>query len=116
MKARLPKQFQGGGGGDVNSMLRQAQKMQEDIKIVKEKLNNIEYTETVGGGMVTVTMTGEQIVKSVKISPEIVDKENIEDLEDLVAAGFNAVMAKVEDASNAEMEKITGGVSFPGIL
>jgi DNA-binding YbaB/EbfC family protein len=116
MKARLPKQFQGGGGGDMNSMLRQAQKMQEDIKIVQEKINGTEFSATVGGGVFTATVTGDKVVKSVEISPEIVNKDSIEDLEDLVVAGVNAAMSKAEEETAKEMEKITGGVTFPGLV
>jgi DNA-binding YbaB/EbfC family protein len=116
MRARLPKEYQNKGAGDMNSMIRQAQKMQDDIKIVQDRLNETEFTETVGGGMITLTMTGGRVLKSVKINPEVIDPESPEDLEDLVLAGVNAIIEKVDTESAAEMEKVTGGVNMPGLF
>ena len=112
MKARLP---QGYGKPDVNALMRQAQKMQEDMKAKQEELEQKEYTGTASGGMVQVTMTGKHQVTAIKIQPDAVDPEDIEMLEDLVAAAVNdAVRAVVEDAE-AEMGKLTGGMNIPGL-
>ncbi len=116
MKARLPQGYQNKGMGNMNNMVRQAQKMQEDIQVVQEKLEQTEFTETAGGGMVELTMTGGRVLKEIKINPEIVDKDDIESLQDVIVAGVNAILTKIDDESAKEMEKVTGGVSFPGLF
>ena len=117
MKARLPEGYQNGGGAqNVNQMIKQAQKMQDQIRVLQDELDTREYSATVGGGMIELVMTGGRELKSLKINPDIVDKENVDDLEDLVMAGVNTVLTKVEEESSAEMEKITGGISFPGLI
>ena len=100
----------------MNSMVRQAQKMQEDIQAVQERLEGEEFTETAGGGMVELTMTGGRVLKEIKINPDIVDKDDIEGLQDIIVAGVNAVIRKIDEESAKEMEKVTGGVSFPGLF
>ncbi len=116
MKARLPQGYANKGAANMNSMVKQAQKMQEDIQAVQERLENTEFTETAGGGMVELTMTGGKELKSLKIDPDIVDKDDIENLQDIIIAGVNAIIHKIEDESAKEMEKVTGGVSFPGLF
>ncbi len=116
MKARLPQGYANKGAANMNSMVKQAQKMQEDIQVVQEKLEQTEFTETAGGGMVELTMTGGKELKSLKIDPDIVDKDDIENLQDIIIAGVNAIIHKIEDESAKEMEKVTGGVSFPGLF
>ena len=115
MKARLPQGYQNKGMGNMNNMVRQAQKMQEDIQTVQEKLEQTEFTETAGGGMVELTMTGGRVLKSIKINPEIVDKDDIESLQDVIVAGVNAIITKIDDESAKEMEKVTGGLNIPGL-
>ena len=104
MKARLPQGYQNKGMGNMNNMVRQAQKMQEDIQAVQEKLEQTEFTETAGGGMVELTMTGGRVLKSIKINPEIVDKDDIESLQDVIVAGVNAIITKIDDENAKEME------------
>lgn len=116
MKARLPKEYQNKGAGDMNSMIKQAQKMQDDIKVVQDELEQRDFNTTAGGGMIELVMTGGRVLKSVKLSPDIVDKDNIEDLEDIITAGVNAIIEKIDTESAAEMEKVTGGISFPGLV
>ncbi len=112
MKARMP---QGYGRPDMGAMMRQAQKMQEDMKTKQEELEATEYTGSASGEMVTVTMNGKHEVISVKIKPEVVDPDDIEMLEDLVAAAMNATVSKVDEAASDEMGKITGGMNIPGL-
>jgi len=100
----------------MNSMVKQAQKMQEDIQAVQERLEQTEFTETAGGGMVELTMTGGRELKEIKINPDIVDKDDIESLQDVIIAGVNAIIHKIDEESAKEMEKVTGGVSFPGLF
>ncbi|MFI3169848.1 MAG: YbaB/EbfC family nucleoid-associated protein [Faecalibacterium sp.] len=112
MKARMP---QGYGRPDMGAMMRQAQKMQEDMKIKQEELESTEYTGSASGEMVTVTMNGKHEVVSIKIKPEVVDPDDIEMLEDLVAAAYNATVAIVDEAASTEMGKLTGGMNIPGL-
>ena len=112
MKARLP---QGYGKPDVNALMRQAQKMLEDMKLKQEELENTEYTASVSDGMVEVTMTGKHQVTAIHIKPELVDPEDIEMLEDMVAAAVNEAVRKVDEDADAAMQQITGGANFPGL-
>ena len=116
MKARLPQGFGGGPGGNMNNMLRQAQKIQEDMAKLQADLEEREYTTKAGGGAVEITITGKKEVKSIVLQPEIVDPEDIEMLQDLIIAAVNEAIRTVEEVQSREMEKITGGLSMPGIL
>ncbi len=116
MKARLPKEYQNKGAGDMNSMIRQAQKMQDDISRVQAELEERDFTATAAGGMIELTMSGAKVLKEVKLNPEIVDKDSIEDLQDTIIAGVNAVITQIEEVTAAEMEKVTGGVNIPGLI
>jgi len=115
MKARLPEGY-GKGAGGMNSMIKQAQKMQEEMQILEEKLKEKDYNITAGGGLIELSMTGAKQLKSVKLNPEIVDKDNVEDLEDVIVAGVNAIIAKIEEEHSEAMEKLTGGMSLPGMF
>ncbi len=116
MKARLPQAYQNQGASNMNQMIKQAQKMQDDIAAVQAKLDETEFTASAGGGMIELTMTGGKVLKSVKLNPDCIDKENPEDLEDIIVAGVNAILQKVEEESAKEMEKVTGGLSMPGLF
>ena len=94
MKARMPAGF---GRPDMNSLMRQAQKMQEDMKAKQAELEAAEYTGSASGEMVTVKMNGKHEVLSITIKPEAVDPDDIEMLEDLVAAAVNATVKQVDD-------------------
>ena len=109
MKVRIP---QGGGMAD---MLKQAQKMQADMQAKQEELEGAEYTVTAGGGAVTVRINGRREILSLDIEPEIVDPDDIETLTDILMAGINEAIRKVEETSAAEMEKITGQMGIPGM-
>ena len=112
MKARLPAGF---GRPDVNALMRQAQKMQEDMKAKQAELEAAEYTGSASGEMVTVKMNGKHEVLSIKIKPEAVDSDDIEMLEDLIAAAVNSAAAAVDKDSEEEMSKMTGGLNIPGL-
>ncbi len=116
MRARLPQEYANKGAQNMNSMVKQAQKMQEDIQAVQAQLEETEFTETAAGGMIELTMTGGRVLKSIKLNPEVVDKDDIDGLQDIIIAGVNAVIQKVDEESAKEMEKVTGGVSFPGLF
>lgn len=116
MKSRLPKEYQNAGASNMNQMVRKAQKMQEDITRVQGELEQKEFTKTVGGGALELVMTGDKKLKSVKLSPEAVNPDDVEMLEDLIISGVNEIIQEIEDYSAAEMEKVTGGVSMPGLF
>lgn len=115
MKARLPKEYQN-STPNMNAMVKKAQKMQEDIALVQEQLEQKEFTKQVGGGALELVMTGDKQLKSVTLKPEVVDPEDIEMLQDLIISGVNEILKEVDDYGAAEMEKVTGGVSFPGFI
>ncbi|MBR2650663.1 MAG: YbaB/EbfC family nucleoid-associated protein [Clostridia bacterium] len=114
MKVRLPQNM-GGGPSNMQSVLKQAQKMQEDMAAKQAELEEREYDISAGGGVVNVKINGKKEILSVKLSPEIVDPDDIETLEDLVVAAINEAIKKVEAVSAEEMQKITGSMGIPGI-
>ena len=115
MKARLP-QGMGGGPQNMQSMMRQVQKMQEQMAELQDDLDAREYTVKAGGGAVTVTINGKKEIVALDIQPEIVDPDDIETLSDILIAGVNEAIKKVEETNSAEMQKVTGSVSIPGIM
>ncbi len=115
MKVRLP-QGMGGGPQNMQSMLKQAQKMQEDMANMQAELESREYEVSCGGGVVNVKINGKKEILSVKLSEDIVDPDDIETLEDLIVAGVNEAIKKVEAVSSEEMKKITGNMSIPGMF
>lgn len=112
MKARLPKGY---GKQNVNDLMRQAQEMQQRIEEKQEELAETEYKGTSGGGMVEVTMKGNHQVVSVKINPDIVEPDDVEMLEDMVAAAFNDAARIVDESSDSELSAISGGFNIPGM-
>lgn len=114
MKARLPKGM-GGGPQNMQSMLRQAQKMQENIEAKKAQLEEKEYVVSSGGGMVEITMMGNHEIKAIGINPEVVDPDDVEMLEDMLVAAFNEAVRQIDEESERELEKVTGGLNIPGL-
>jgi DNA-binding YbaB/EbfC family protein len=115
MKARLPKGM-GGGPQNMQSMIKQAQKMQADMEALQEELGTREYEIKAGGGAVTVKINGKKELLSIKLDEAIVDPDDIETLEDTVVAAVNEAIRTVEDTNNEEMNKITGNISMPGLF
>ncbi len=115
MKARLPQGF-GGGASNMNSMIKQAQKMQENMAQVQQELEAREYSTTVGGGAVAVTMNGKRELTALQLKPEVVDPDDIEMLQDLIISAVNEVLRNIDETSAAEMEKVTGGLNIPGLF
>ena len=113
MKARLPKGY---GRPDPNAMMRQVQKMQDEIRAKQEELEAKEYTGTASGEMVTVTMTGKHEITAVKIKPEAVDPEDVEMLQDMIAAAVNEALRGVADLSSQRINAATGGMNIPGLM
>ena len=115
MKANIPKGM-GGGPQNMNAMLRQAQKMQEDMEALQADLDAREYEISAGGGVVGVKINGKKEILSIDIRPEIVDPDDIETLSDILVAAVNEAIKRVDDTNNSEMSKITGSVGFPGMF
>ena len=115
MKARVPKNM-GGGAQNMNSMIRQAQKMQDQITELQEDIEARDFSAVVGGGAVEVVVTGKKTIKSLTIKPEVVDPEDIEMLQDLIISAVNEAVNNVETTTETEMSKITGGVALPGLF
>lgn len=114
MKARLP-QGVGKGPGNMQAMLRQAQKMQEDVAAKQEELEAREYTATAGGGMVTAVVDGKHLIKSLTIDPEAVDPDDVEMLADLVTAAVNEAIRTAAETADKELGEITGSMNIPGM-
>lgn len=104
------------GGGNMNNMMKQVQKMQQDMAKLQEELEEREVEATAGGGAVKVVATGKKNILSIKIDPEVIDEDDIEMLEDLVLAAVNEAIVKAEEMVNSEMGKITGGMNIPGLM
>lgn len=112
MKARLPDGY---GKQNVKDMMRQAQEMQEKMEQKQAELEEAEYKATSGGGMVEVTIKGNYEMTGVKINPDIVSSDDVEMLEDMVAAAFNEGVRVVKETSEKEIGDISGGFDFGGL-
>lgn len=106
----------GGGAQNMQNMIRQAQKMQEQITNVQEEIENETFTATTGGGVIEITMNGRKQVQSLTIKPEVVDKDDVETLQDLIISAVNECVKQIEETSESKMGAVTGGVSFPGLF
>ena len=105
-----------GGGMNMGNMLKQAQKMQQDMERMQAELVEREYTASSGGGAVTVTVTGKKEVKSMEIKPDVVDPEDVEMLADMITAAVNEALRQAEENANSEMKRLTGGMNMPGMF
>ena len=108
--------FQGGMGGfggfNMNQLMKEAKKMQADVEKTQEELASKEYENSVGGGVVSVKITGDKIVKEIKISKDAVDPDDVETLEDLIITCLNGAMKKADDAAAQSM----GKYNIPGLM
>jgi DNA-binding YbaB/EbfC family protein len=104
------------GGGGMGDMLKQAQKMQEDMARLQEELEERTETVTAGGGAISVTVSGKKEIQEIIISPEVVDSDDVEMLQDLICAAVNEALRKIDEVTSGEMAKITGGISLPGLM
>lgn len=110
MKARIP------GAQNQGNMMKKIQQMQEDMTRIQEEIEATEYTSSVGGGAVEVTVNGSHEVLSIKMQPDVVDPDDIEMLEDLLISALNESIKKANDAMDQGMEKAKGGLSIPGLF
>ena len=102
--------FPGGMPGNMTNLMKQAQRMQRQMEEKTKELEEKQYTAAAGGGAVTVTVSGKKEVVSVKISPEAVDPDDVEMLEDLIISAVNEAIRQVEEMYNSEMGRMTGGM------
>jgi DNA-binding YbaB/EbfC family protein len=106
--------FPGGGmPGNMNNLMKQAQKMQRQMEEASKALEQEEITATAGGGAVEVTVSGKKEIVKIKLSEEVVDPEDIEMLEDLIVAATNEALRQMDEKTQASMSKITGGMGMP---
>ena len=103
----------GGMGGNMNNMIRQAQKMQQDMLKAQEELENKTYEAAAGGGVGSATVSGKKELVAVAIDPEAVDPEDVEMLQDLIVAAVNEALRKANDDAASQMSKLTGGLNLP---
>ena len=104
----------GGMGGGMNmNMIKQAQKMQQDMMKMQQELQEKEYTAAAGGGVVTATVNGQHELKNLEIDPEAVDPDDVEMLQALIVAAVNEAMRSADNDASSSMQKLTGGLGLP---
>ena len=103
-------------GGNMNNMIRQAQKMQEEMAKAQEALEQQEHEVSVGGGAVSVKVSGKKELLSVTLSPDAVDPDDVEMLQDLIVSAVNEALRKADEAAASSMSRITGGMNIPGLF
>ena len=113
MRANIPKSA---GPQNMQAMLKQAQKMQEDMENLQAELDGREYDVSAGGGVVTVKISGKKEILAIDIKPEIIDPDDPETLSDILVAAVNEAIKRVEDTNSAEMQKVTGQMNLPGLF
>ena len=104
------------GFGNMGKMLKQAQKIQQEMAKLQEELKERTVEASAGGGVVEVTVSGKQELLAIKIKPEVVDPEDIEMLQDTIVAAVNEALSKSQEMVADEMAKITGGLNIPGLF
>ena len=105
-----------GGGGNMNNLLKQAQKLQKQMEKMQEELEDKTFEATVGGGAITATVNGKRELLKIKIKEEVVDPDDVEMLEDLILTAVNEAMKRAEEETSTEMNKLTGGMNIPGMF
>lgn len=105
----------GFGGGNMQKMMKQVQKMQADMAKLQDELGDKTIEVSAGGGAVKIVMTGKQEVKDIIVDPEILNPDEVDMVQDLLIAAFNEALRKSQDMASQEMGKITGGLKMPGM-
>ena len=109
--------FRGGMPGNQASMMKQAQRMQQEFLKMQQELESSVFEFTAGGGAVKASVHGTREFKAIEIDPQVVDPEDVEMLQDLILAAVNGALKKADDATNAAMSKLQGGMGgFPGLF
>ena len=104
-----------GGMGNMNNLMKQAQRMQRQMEEKQKEIEEKEWEGTAGGGAVTVKVSGKKEIVSVKLSEEVVDPDDIEMLQDLIIVAVNEGLRQIDEISSTEMGKLTGGLGIPGL-
>ncbi|MBE7029017.1 MAG: YbaB/EbfC family nucleoid-associated protein [Clostridia bacterium] len=105
------------GGGNMNNMIKQAQKMQENLVKAQQEIEEASYDISAGGGAVNLTINGNNQITKISINPEVVDPDDVEMLEDLIMSAFNEAIKKVEKEKSEKLGKLTGGMgNFGGLF
>jgi len=113
----MPKGFgMPGGGMNMNNLMKQAQKMQRDMAKMQEELAEKKLEVSAGGGAVKVTISGEKQLLALEISPDVVDPDDVEMLQDLVLSAVNEAIRQMDEAVNSQMSSLTGGMNLPGMF
>lgn len=107
----FPGGFRGMGGGNLNNLMKQAQKMQKEMEKAQEELEQATVEASAGGGAVNVVVTGKKVLQEITINPEVVDPDDIEMLQDLVLAAVNEGLRKVDELTEQKLGGISGGLS-----
>ena len=105
----------GGNMGNMQGMMKKVQKMQADMAKLQEELKTRTVETTVGGGALTIVANGKKEIESIKIKPEALDPDDVEMLQDMIVSGVNEAMRKIDEMTEREMSKITGGMKLPGM-
>ncbi|MBZ9684834.1 YbaB/EbfC family nucleoid-associated protein [Clostridium estertheticum] len=105
-----------GMGGNMNSLMKQAQKFQQQMEEMQKDLGDKRFEASVGGGAVTAIANGKRQLVDVKIKPEVIDPDDVEMLQDLIMSACNEALKKAEDETSSEMGKLTGGFNMPGMF
>lgn len=108
--------FPGGGMGNMNAMMKQAQKMQMELARAQEEIQDMAFEATAGGGMVKAVAKGDNTLVSLTIDPEAVDPEDVEMLQDMITAAVNEALRGVADMSSQRINAATGGMNIPGLM
>ena len=104
------------GGGNMQQLARQAQKLQQQMAKMQEEIEAREFEASAGGGMATAKVNGKKELLSIEIKPEAVDPDDVEMLQDLIVAAVNEALRQAGDAMEQGMGKMTGGMGFPGLF
>ena len=113
---RAGKKPSGGGGGGMQKQIQQMQQMQKKMEEMQAELETKEVEATAGGGAVSITANGKKEIVKVEIKPEVVDPDDVEMLQDLIMVAANEALRQIEEMSQQEMGKLTGGLSIPGLM
>lgn len=104
------------GGGNMNSMMKKVQKMQQEMARTQQEIEEKEFSSTAGGGVIEAVVNGKKEVVKIKIDEDVVDPEDTEMLEDLVVVAINDALKKADEYSQKEMGKLTGNINIPGLM
>jgi len=112
----MARKFPNMAQANNNAMLKQAQKMQQDMMAVQQEVSDREFSATVGGGVLTAKVNGKHELLSIEIKPEAVDPEDVEMLQDMIVAAVNEANREAEATMEEAMAKFTGKLNIPGLF